>query len=345
MYRGMLDMRFESPWAFLLLLFIPFFLDGAIRSRFRKPKDGAGAIRFSSPVDIFAIPRSRRTVCRAKVLSALKLLSFVMFTIALARPQSGNQFSEIEASGRDIILALDVSGSMQALDFFLQDERVDRLTALKFVVKEFIKARVADRIGLVVFGDQAFTQCPLTLDHDILNAFVDSMEIGMAGQGTAIGSALAIALKQIKEIESNSRTVVLVTDGKNNSGAISPLEAAKIAKELNTKVHAIGIGDSGYAPFPVRGIFGGTTLVDRKMEYDEETLKKIASTTEGEYFNAKNTEELKRVYAEIDKLEVRDEKTFEYVDYRERFFPFIVIGLLSFMTHLFLSATVFLKIP
>lgn len=327
-------MRFESPWLLLLLLLTPLF--------FRRKKQPSNALLFSSPLSLAKLKPER--LRHFAILQLIHIASYVMLVLAVARPQYGTEFTETEASGRDIIIALDTSGSMQALDFFLDGDRVNRLVALQQVVKQFIAQRKGDRIGLVVFGDKSFTQCPLTLDSRILTQFVDALEIGMSGKGTAVGDGIAVALKQIRQIESDSKVVILVTDGKSNSG-ISPREAAKIAQKLGVKIHTIGIGGEGYAPFPTETIFGHTMLVDRKLEFDEQTLKDIAQITGGQYFYAKDTERLQQVYAEIDRLEERKEIIHEYVEYQERFFPFLLIGFILFLTYETLRSTVLLRIP
>lgn len=330
-------MRFESPWLLLLLLLTPLFL----RKPFGK-NPPSNALLFSSPLSLARFKPERQR--HFAILQFIHLVSYVMLVLAIARPQYGTEFTETEASGRDIIIALDTSGSMQALDFFLDGDRVNRLVALQHVVKQFIAQRKGDRIGLVVFGDKSFTQCPLTLDSRILMQFIDALEIGMSGKGTAVGDGIAVALKQIRQIESDSKVLILVTDGKSNSG-ISPREAAKIAQKLGVKIHTIGIGGEGYAPFPTETIFGHTMLVDRKLEFDEQTLKDIAEITGGQYFYAKDTERLQQVYAEIDLLEERKEIIHEYVDYQERFFPFLLLGLILFFTFETLRSTVLLRIP
>ena len=174
---------------------------------------------------------------------------------------------------------------------------------------------------------------------------MDRLEIGLAGEDTAIGTALAIALKQIKDIDSKSKVVVLVTDGKNNAGAITPKEAARVAAQLGVKVHTIGIGGSGEAPFPVRNLFGGVSLTNQRVEYDERTLKEIAGTTGGQYFNAKDLSGLTKVYTEISNLEERVAKSYDYVHYDEKFFPFLLCGIVGLLLAAVLRATVFQLIP
>ncbi len=332
-------MRFDFPLAFCLLAFLPLILGWG------RSKMGARKLHFESAVALDKLTPSTRMTLRGPLLGSLRALSFTLLVVALARPQTGTSFTEIANSGRDIILALDVSASMQAMDFFVDDTRVNRLTALKQVVKEFIDERPGDRIGLVVFGEEAFTQCPLTIDHDVLKQFVDALETGMAGNGTAIGNALAVSLKRIRNLDSDSKVIVLVTDGKNNSGSVTPGEAALAAKDLNIVVHTIGIGSSDAAPFPVKGPFGITTYQNQPMEYDSETLEQIAKTTGGQSFNARDLEGLKAVYKQIDQLEEREEEAFQFIEYEEHFAPFLIAGTLGYLLLLLLSSTFFLVIP
>ena len=183
----------------------------------------------------------------------------LFFIIAFARPQEGRKKTEILSQGVDIVLAIDTSGSMQALDFKKNENQVTRLSVVKDVVAEFVKHREMDRIGMVVFGANAFTQCPLTLDQSILLSFLDKLKIGMAGDATAIGSAIGISARRLKDLKSKSKIIILLTDGRNNSGTIPPLQAAEIAKTLGIRIYTIGVGKRGKAPFLVDSIFWETT--------------------------------------------------------------------------------------
>lgn len=339
--------HFHSPLFLLLLLLVPAFW---LKIR-AIPKNSIGntysktSILFTSRSEVRSTTQSWRCRYRNLILNSLQSACFCLLVIALARPQTGSEFTEIDASGRDIMLVLDISGSMQALDFFIAKQRVDRLTALKEVVKEFIDGRKGDRIGLVVFADNAFTQCPLTLDHQLLKTFVEKTDIGMAGQATAIGDALAIATKRLTSIKGDSKVVVLVSDGKSNAGSIDPIEAAKIARELKIKIHTIGIGESGPAPFPAKDPFGHTRIISRDLEFDEQTLKNIAAQTGGEYFNAKDTAKLAAIYQQIDALEKREEKAFQYIEYEERFLFFILFAVIIFIIEETLKATILRIVP
>lgn len=275
----------------------------------------------------------------------IKTLVFILLVIALSRPQEIKKSIETETNARDIILTLDLSGSMEALDFFIDHQRVSRLDALKKVVKEFIEKRKGDRIGLVVFGENAFTRSPLTRDTLALQSFVDGLEVGMAGDSTSIGEGIAVSLKKLNEIDQNSKVIILVTDGKNQSGNVSPLEAAKVAKEMGVKIHCIGIGQSGKAPFPVKDQFGRDRIAYYNFDYDGETLKKIAEETKSYYFNAKDTESLENVYSEIDKLETRTSSERQFVDITEKYDLFLEIALYLLIFHEFFSTFFLLSVP
>lgn len=327
---------FNTPAAFLLLLLTPLIFEGSWKKKLLeliklKQKNKKTSIPFSSIIDLETLPESKRSKYYDKVINLLKLFSFLILVIALARPQTGVSYSETLASGRDIMLVLDTSRSMAALDFQLNRERVERLTALKAVVGDFIERRKGDRIGLVVFGEEVFTQSPLTLDHKILEQFVKELEVGMAGNSTALGDGIAIALKRMKDIDSNSKVLVLVTDGLKTAGKIEPIDAAEIAKKLGVKIHSVGIGGKRRAPFKTTNVFGIDTIQYKDVPLDEKTLSTVSKMTGGKYFNATNTEELLKVYAEIDSIEVREEKVREYTDYSEHFWTLILVGLIMIL--------------
>ena len=332
--------RFESPSAFFLLVLLPAIVAYVKYTSTEKEP----AIVFADISQIRKLPKTFRGKIRTPLLLWIRALAFIAIVIALARPQTGFSFQEADASGKDILLTLDLSGSMQAMDFFIDNRRVNRLQALQHVVSAFIDKRQGDRMGLVVFGDESFTQSPLTLDHEVLKQFVSALEIGMAGQGTAIGDALAVSLNRMKDIKADSKVILLVTDGKNNSGSLNPKEVAELANRLKIKIHVIGIGSSEPAPFPVSGIFG-TQLIEREMDYDEETLKIISSTTGGLYFNARDTESLLKIYQDIDSLESRKESAFQQVLYDEEYVTFLLFALVLLLLTEILSATVLIEVP
>lgn len=235
----------------------------------------------------------------------LRSSAIILIVVALARPQIAQREGKRSTEGVDIMLAMDTSGSMRARDFEVRGKRPDRLEVIKAVIADFIDARPDDRIGMVVFGSEAYTQAPLTLDHEILQKFLDRIEIGMAGDGTAIGDGLATAVKRLKEAPGKSHVVVLLTDGASNAGRIDPIAAAQAAKALGIRVHTIGVGSEGVVPIVQNG-----RVFHIKADIDEVTLKGIADATGGVYRRAVDTDALIKVYQEIDKLEksTRQEK-------------------------------------
>jgi len=231
------------------------------------------------------------------VLFALRTLAFILLVIVLARPQATNKFQDVSTEGIDIMLTMDISGSMLAKDF-----KPDRLEAAKNVATEFISGRPYDRIGLVVFSGESFTQCPLTTDHAVLINLMREIKSGMIEDGTAIGMGLANAINRIKDSEAKSKVIILLTDGINNRGEIAPATAAEIAKTYGIRVYTIGVGTQGMAPYPVQTPFG-TQYQNLPVEIDEAILKQIAGETGGKYFRATDNDKLIQVYKEIDKLE------------------------------------------
>lgn len=328
------------PLLLLLAVLTPLCLEKRWFRKLKKPKTVEG---FSLAPFSFAgaSPESLRQKLMSPLLSFLLIGAFLSMVYALSRPYDETQTEVTEASGRDILLALDVSKSMEAIDFSLENRRVSRLEALKTVVGDFIKQRAGDRLGLVVFGEEAYTQCPLTLDNQVVLEYVSVLTPGIAGNSTAIGEALAISLKRIREIEADSKVVVLVTDGKNNAGSILPLEAAHIAKSMGVKVHTIGIGGSGRAQIPARGIFGGSRLRQQFLEFDGETLEKIAEITGGKYFRADDTSALREVYKEIDKLEVREDNSEIFTARKEHYPYWLQLSIFLLGLYYLLGATVF----
>jgi Ca-activated chloride channel family protein len=267
-----------------------------------------------------------------------------LLTLAAARPQFYNVSREIKSTGVDIILALDASGSMQALDFELGEKPVSRLTAVKKVVSDFIKQRDMDRIGLVVFGQEAFTQSPLTLDKGLLLDLVKRMEIGMAGDSTAVGSAIAIGGKRLKDLDAKTKVLILLTDGRNNAGDLTPVEAAEAVHTLGIKIYSIGVGGQGEAPFPVQTLFG-TRIVRQRVDLDESTLKRIAEIGRGKYFRASDTKGLEEIYRTIDQLEKTEIKVKEFFHYKELYPWFLWPALILLCIEILLRAFVLRVIP
>ena len=274
----------------------------------------------------------------------LRILSVILLILALARPQEGHKSQEILSVGVDIMLALDTSGSMQALDFIKNEKRDTRLAMVKDVVSKFIENRPNDRIGMVVFGSEAYTQCPLTLDQGILQSFLSKLDIGMAGDSTAIGSAVGIAVKRLKDLESDSKVIILLTDGRNNAGSLPPVQAAQTAKAFGIKIHTIGVGTHGKAPFLVNSIFG-QRYVYQEVDIDENTLKEISKLTGGQYFRATDLESLKSIYKQIDQMEKSEVKVLDHSEYTELFHYFLIPGILLLLTEIILSNSILRRIP
>ncbi|MGB2981786.1 MAG: VWA domain-containing protein, partial [Candidatus Zixiibacteriota bacterium] len=275
------------------------------------------------------------------VLAVLRMLAIVFLAFALARPQSGRKGEEISSEGIDIILALDISGSMRAEDF----KPHNRLHVAKQVIKEFIEGRRSDRIGLVVFSKQSFTQCPLTLDYGVLFNFLDKVSFGMIEDGTAIGVAIANAVNRLRESEAEGKVVILLSDGRNNAGEIDPITAAQAAKAMNVKIYTIGAGKPGNAPYPVDDPIFGKRYIYVENEIDEATLQQIAQITGGEYFRAKDEEALSRIYKQISKMEQTEIKVKEYMQYNELFSNYALVGLMLLMVEIVLANTRYRKIP
>lgn len=346
-------MRFDSPLAFLLLALFPLALERETRAALLAPVFGKAqsretpppALSFASPVSLKHLLETTGARTRSMALNTCRLMTFALLIVALARPQTSREYAEVESSGRDLMLALDISGSMKALDFVLDGQHVERLTMLKNVVKEFIKTRVGDRIGLIIFGSEVYTQCPLTTDQQVLAQFTDAMEIGMVGEGTALGDAIALSVKRVREIPGQSKAVILVTDGVKTAGALEPKEAAEIAKREGIKVYTIGIGGTKPAPFRVQSPFGGWTIQYADVPLDTAMLQAIADTTGARFFRASQTEELRGIYQEINKLEERIERRKEFVEHHEEFLPFLVAAILSFLLYQGLRGTKYLVVP
>jgi Ca-activated chloride channel homolog len=279
-------------------------------------------------------------------LLALRWLALALFLVGLARPQLDESETAIKASGVDIVVALDLSGSMESEDFMLDRQRVNRLVIAKDVLKKFIARRPNDRIGLVAFAGRAYVASPLTLDHDYLLANLERLNIGMIEDRTAIGSALSAAVNRLRDIKSKSKIVILMTDGQNNAGNITPLMAAEAAQALKVKVYTIGVGTRGTAPMPQRDPWTGRKVyVPVQVDIDEDTLKAIANKTGGKYYRADKTETLQAIYAEIDQLEKTEVEVKKYVRRTELVAWFVLPGLLVVLTEAALAHTVWRKLP
>ncbi len=316
-------MRLHDPWALLLLLAIPL-LWWLQRRQAREAN-----VRFSTLTVLRGIPHAGARRWRW-VLHALRAAILVLLSVAMSRPQLGKAESKFTGEGIDIVLAVDISGSMLAEDFNLGSQRVNRLEIVKHVVKDFIGKRAGDRFALVLFGARPYTQCPLTLDHGWLLQNLERAEIGMIEDGTAVGSALATASGRLEHSDAKSKVVILLTDGQNNAGKISPITAADAAKALGIKVYTIGAGTRGMAPYPGRDLFGNKVYQPVQVDIDEDTLKKIAQKTGGRYFRATDTQSLEEVYAEIDALERTTFTAPRFLDYYE-FYPWLILPALALL--------------
>ncbi len=306
----------------------------------------AGAVRFSSLRTLARLGPSRTLVLRRLVLG-LRILVVALLILGMARPQAGRKQTQVRTEGVDIVLVLDTSGTMQALDLDAERpiaRRRNRLEVAKGVVDEFVRRRESDQIGLVVFGSEAFTQCPLTLDHGIVSTFLDRAEIGMAGDATAIGSALGTAVKRLQGSQAKSKVIVLLTDGRNNAGALSPRKAAEVAKAFGVKIYAVAAGTRDKAPFLVDSLFG-KQVVYQDVEIDERGLREIAAITGGAYFRAEDRQALAAIYDEIDQLEKTEITTHTYMEFHERFRAFVVPAVALLVLEVLLLGTRFRKLP
>jgi Ca-activated chloride channel homolog len=274
----------------------------------------------------------------------LRLTVLFLLILGVARFQKGRKSIEVITHGVDIILAVDTSGSMKAEDFRLDSKRTKRLDAVKRVVSDFVLRRESDRLGMVVFGSMAFTQCPLTLDHGVFLSFLRNLEIGMAGEQTAIGSAIGTGVNRLKNLNSKSKVMILLTDGANTAGDMDPLQAAEIARAFGIKIYTIGVGSKGEAPFLVQTIFGPQYQYARS-DLNEDVLRKIADLTSGKYYRAQDTEELQRIYTEIDALETSKAKLKEHMEYRELYSLFVIPAFLLLGLERILDWTWFRRTP
>ncbi len=330
----MYGIKFANPYFFLLFLLIPvmvafyFFYLNKKRTQ----------IQFSGFENFDGMRPSFRQ--RFHYLPfVLKLLAFSLAIVALARPQSSLSGRDIKTEGIDIMMALDISSSMLA-----EDLKPNRIEAAKKVAEEFIDSRPNDRIGLVVFGGESFTQCPLTTDHSVLKNLFAGIQSGILADGTAIGEGLGTAVNRIRNSKAKSKVVILLTDGVNNIGSIAPETAGEIAKTFGIRVYTIGVGTRGMAPYPFKTPFG-IQYQNVEVQIDEPVLKKIAIETDGKYFRATNTSKLKEIYSEIDKLEKTKIDVTEFHNYTEEFYPLALGALLLLVLDILLRFTFFKKLP
>lgn len=303
----------------------------------------ASGVRFSSAELITGYQASWKLLAR-RGLTALRLGALILLILAFARPQAPVEDSQVESEGIDIVLAIDASTSMLAEDFTIGNQRKNRLVVVKDVVKDFIKGRKNDRIGIVAFAGRSYVVSPLTLDYGWLVQNLERVEAGMMEDGTAVGSGLSASLNRLKDTTAQSKVIILLTDGRNNAGKMSPLTAAEAAKALDIKVYTIGAGSRGAVPYP-RNFFGKIIYESIQLDLDEETLQKIADISGGNYFRATDTESLRSIYRQIDEMETTVIEEEGFHEYEELFLLFLIPGLLLLILEMVLSETVLRKIP
>jgi Ca-activated chloride channel family protein len=330
--------RFASPYFLLLLLLIPATIWNGQRRR-RRP-----AMAGSTPGAEKTLPVSPFLRVGA-LMPVFFYLALSLMMVALAQPQWGTRQMQVTSSGINIILAVDLSESMKALDFKHQGGVVNRLDAVKHVVRKFIANRSGDRIGMVVFGSQAYTQLPLTRDYNTIATMLERLRIGTAGRATAIGDALGISLKRLEDVESRSNIIILLTDGRSNRGELDPMAAAAIAQRKGVKVYTVGVGSRGRVPVPVDDPVFGKRYVHQRVDIDEKTLQAIADETGGLYFRAENMDRLREIYASIDQLEKTDVKTKVFAEYDDLYRYLLVPALGLLAIWILLQNTRFLRIP
>jgi Ca-activated chloride channel family protein len=307
-------------------------------------RGAAPSVIFSSlrPLETLGRPRRARA---GGLLMSLLIFGLALLIVALARPQLRKTISKVQASGIDIMLAIDVSGSMYAEDFTIGGDRANRLEVVKQVTQKFIEERPNDRIGIVCFAGRPYLVSPLTLDHDWLLQNLERVKIGLVEDGTAIGSAIASAANRLKDKEAKSRIVVLLTDGDNNAGKVAPLTAAEAAKALGIKVYTIGAGTKGFAPMPMQDAFGRRIYRNVQVNVDEETLKKVAEMTDAKFYRATDTKTLTQIFEQIDKLEKSTVEFSEYKQFRDLFPWFLASGFGLIALQLLLAETVGRRLP
>ena len=329
---------FAHPWVLWFLLLLP--LLALLRGRW----GGTPGILFSSTSLVLAVGKKRRSKAGA-MLASLVLAAMALLIAALARPQFGRTLEHVTASGVDIMLALDVSGSMIAEDYTIGSSRANRIDVVKKVTQQFIEARPNDRIGIIAFAGRPYLVSPLTLDHDWLIRNLDRVKIGLVEDGTAIGSGLASAVARLKDRDSKTKIIVLLTDGANNAGKVQPLTAAEAGRALGIKIYSIGAGSNGPVPVPMKDPFGRTVYQKVVFDFDEKLLEQIAKIGEGKYFRAADTRSMDATFREIDRLEktkIEVEKTAEYRD----LFPWLLFpALLLLAAEAVLSRTLWSRLP
>ena len=332
-------MKFANQeYLFLLLLIIPYILWYVLYRKKTEP-----TLRMSDTFAFRYAPKSWKVRLMPLQL-LLRILVFVLVVLILARPQTSNSWKSKTVEGIDIMLAMDVSTSMLA-----EDLKPNRIEAAKNVAAEFIAGRPNDNIGLTIFAGEAFTQCPMTIDHSSLlnllhNVRTDIAAVGLIEDGTAIGMGLANAVSRLKDSKAKSKVVILLTDGSNNRGDLSPMTAAEIAKSLGIRVYTIGVGTNKTAPYPMP-VAGGVQYVNIPVEIDSKTLSEIAAATDGDFYRATNTRELQQIYKEIDQLEKSKLNVKNFSKKYEAYQPFALAAVILLLLEILLRVTIFRRIP
>ena len=328
----------NKEYLFLLLLAIPYIIWHVMYRKKSEP-----TMRMSDTFAFRYAPKSWK-VRLMPLQMILRLVAFTLLVVALARPQTSNSWKNRQSEGIDIMLAMDVSTSMLA-----EDLKPNRIEAAKMVAAEFIAGRPDDNIGLTIFAGESFTQCPMTTDHASLlnllqNVRADIAARGLISDGTAIGMGLANAVGRLKASKAKSKVVILLTDGSNNMGDISPMTAAEIAQSLGIRVYTIGVGTNKVAPYPMP-VAGGVQYVNMPVEIDTKTLGEIAQTTHGDFYRATNTQELKKIYKEIDQLEKSKMSVKKFKKKYDAFQPFVMVAAIALLLEILLRITIFRRIP
>lgn len=328
------DISFAYPWILYFLAVIPILIAWYIWQGRKKQ----AAIKYSNLAIFKNIPATLKERLR-HLPFALRMLALIFLIIALARPQNFSAGQNINAEGIDIAITLDISGSMLAEDF-----KPNRLEAAKKVIDKFISGRTTDRIGLVIFSREAFTQCPLTIDYSVLRNLLADIKTGMIEDGTAIGNGIANAINRLKDSDAKSKVIILLTDGVNNAGEVDPLSAAEIAAKYGIRIYTIGVGTKGEAPYPVQTPFGVRYQM-MPVEIDEALLKKISDITGGQYFRATDNRTLEEIYNKIDKMEKTKIEIMSYKNAKELFAGWLELGFLFILLELAVSRTILRKLP
>lgn len=327
--------RFEDPWWLSFLAGVPLL----IWWYFRKGRLRQASLRFSTLKVLSSLTGSRSS-WKHYLTFVVRVIAVMLLILGMARPQLGNSEREISAEGIDIMLVLDISSSMRAVDF-----KPNRLEAAKRVAVDFVKDRVSDRIGLVVFAGESFLQCPLTIDYDVLTNFIKQVEIiDQRYDGTAIGMALANAINRLRDTPGKESVIILLSDGRNNAGELDPLTAANLAKTYGIKVYTIGAGKEGEALYPFDTQFG-QRLMPVRVDIDEQSLQEIAEMTGGKYFRAEDEQSLATIYQEISQMEKTEYKVKEYTNWRELFPWFLLPAFGLLLGERILEATILRRLP